>query len=243
MQEKIYKMLLEESEITWQSIIQDLVNKEQMDPWNIDISGLTKRYSDRIKELKKHNFFISGKVLLAYSILLRLKSHKFLTEHISNFDSILYPPEEKEISELLEEQYGKIEYDEENIPKLLIKTPQERKRRITIKELMNALEKALDIDYNRGVRRRDYSVLRPAVLPTNILNITEIIKNIYNKILGFFKNNEEVTFSKLVPSQKKEDKLYTFLPLIYLETDGKIELEQEVPFGEIKIKKISEGKD
>ena len=234
MEDKIYKLLLEESEITWQSIIYDLIKKEELDPWNINISTLASKYRERISELKQHNFFISGKVLLASALLLRIKSHKFLTEHIPNFDSVLYPPEETELSELLEEEPNF--YKDQKIPELMIKTPAERKRKISLKELMKALEQALDIDYRREVKKRDYAVFRNVELPKNIIDISEVIKNIYNKILGFFKRNEDVTFSKLIPGEKKEDKLYTFLPLIFLETEGKIQLEQEIPFGEIKIK-------
>ncbi len=239
MEDKIYKMLTEESEITWQTIIYDLIKKEQLDPWHINISLLANKYIEKIKELKQHNFFISGKVLLASALLLRLKSHRFVTEHISNFDSFLYSQsEETEISELLDNIAAENNYHEEKIPQLMLKTPQERKRQVTLKELMTALEKALDIDYKREIKKRNYAVIRSVELPKNIINITEIIKNIYGKIISMFKRNEEVTFSKLLPSTKKEDKLYTFLPLIYLETDGKIALEQEIPFGEIKIKNI-----
>lgn len=239
MEDKIYKLLTEESEITWQTIIYDLINKEQFDPWDVNISNLANRYIEKIKELKQHNFFISGKVLLASALLLRLKSHKFLTEHISNFDSYLYPQEELEISEILDNMSQDREFSEQKIPPLLLKTPQERKRQVTLNELMKALEKALDIDYKREIKKRNYAIIRPAELPKNIINIAEVIKNIYGRIMSMFKKNEEVTFSKLLPSTKKEDKLFTFLPLIYLETDGKINLEQEIPFGEIKIKCVN----
>lgn len=235
MEDQIYKMLLEESEITWQSIIYDLIKKEELDPWNINLSILASKYKERISELKHHNFFISGKVVLASALLLRIKSHKFLTEHIPNFDNVLYPPEEPELSGLLADEEPNF-YKEQKIPELMIKTPAERKRKISLKELMKALEQALDIDYRREVKRRDYAVFRNVELPKNVIDISEIIKSIYNKILSFFKRNEDVTFSKLIPSEKKEDKLYTFLPLIFLETEGKILLEQERPFGEIKVK-------
>jgi|SRR3989344_1358399 len=239
MEEKIYQLLIKESEITWQSIIYDLIKKDELDPWNINISLLAKMYLDRLKELKKHNFFISGKVLLASALLLRLKSHKFLTEHISNFDSFLYPTQEQELSEILDSVDNNIEYKDIKIPQLLIKTPQERRRKVTLQELMRALEKALDIDYKREIRKRDYGVIRHAELPKNVVNIAELIKGVYNKIISMFKRKEEVTFSKLIPSTKREDKIYTFLPLIFLETSGKIELEQEIPFGEIKIKSVN----
>ena len=37
MQDKLYEMLINEDEITWQSIIYDLIKTEQMDPWDINI--------------------------------------------------------------------------------------------------------------------------------------------------------------------------------------------------------------
>ena len=211
-----------------------------MDPWDVNLSILATKYIEAIKELKHHNFFVSGKVLLASALLLRLKSHKFLTEHISNFDSFLYPPEEQELSEILDNMPNdNSQFRDQVIPTLLLKTPQERKRKVTLNELMKALEKALDIDYKREIKKRDYAIIRTAELPKNVINITEVIKTIYGKIISFFQRKEEVTFTKLVPSSKKEDKLYTFLPLIFLETEGKIRLEQEIPFGEIKIKDIN----
>ena len=124
MQDKIYDIITKESEITWQTIIYDLVRKEEMDPWDIDITKLTQKYLQEIKKLQEHDFFISGKVILASSILLRLKSHKLITEHIANFDSLLYPSDESLLDEMQNHDYREIE-----IPKLLIKTPQSRRRK------------------------------------------------------------------------------------------------------------------
>jgi len=80
--DQIYNILMQKDEITWQTIIQDLVKSEQMNPWNIDLSLLSNKYLDTIKGLKTHNFFISGKVILASSILLRMKANKLLLEDI-----------------------------------------------------------------------------------------------------------------------------------------------------------------
>ena len=51
MQEQIYDMLLKESEVTWQDIIYDLIKKEQMDPWDVDISKIKLNF-------KKSNIYI-----------------------------------------------------------------------------------------------------------------------------------------------------------------------------------------
>ena len=59
----------------------------------------------------------------------------------------------------------------------------------------------------------------------------------YAKIKAFVYNNNQnkLTFSQLVPSQEKEDKVFTLIPLLHLTTQRKIDLDQEEHFGEINI--------
>ena len=56
---------------------------------------------------------------------------------------------------------------------------------------------------------------------------------------------EKLTFTKLLPSESREDKVHTFIPLLHLAQQNKIELVQETPFGEIEVllkKKEEEAK-
>ena len=61
--EQIFELLLDKDEITWQSIMQELIKSEQMDLWDINISLLTKKYIETIKKLKELDFRVSGKIL------------------------------------------------------------------------------------------------------------------------------------------------------------------------------------
>src|SRR3989344_3718397 len=56
--------LLFDDRLSWQTIIYDLINSEQLDPWDIDLSVLANKYIVRVRELEEANFFISSKVLL-----------------------------------------------------------------------------------------------------------------------------------------------------------------------------------
>lgn len=236
MQDQLYEMLIQKDEITWQSIIYDLVKSEQMDPWDIDISLLSKRYLDAIRELKEHNFFISGKVLLASAILLKIKSDKLIVDYIKNFDNALWPQEEIDLLEDTPQPIGNVD-----IPTLLIKTPQPRKGKVSLNDLIGALQKALDVDKRRTVRRTEGSrFIREAQIPERKIDLTTLIKNLYNKIKGFFAKKEVLTFSELIPSEKKEDKILTFIPLLHLSNQGKVDIEQKENFGEIYIKEYIE---
>ena len=53
---------------------------------------------------------------------------------------------------------------------------------------------------------------------------------------------ETLTFTKLVPSEKKEDKIYTFIPLLHLDNQEKVNLMQKEHFGEIEIEILDNKK-
>ena len=54
MQEKIWDLLIKEEEISWRTILYDLVKSEEMDPWNIDITLLTQKYIETILHLENY---------------------------------------------------------------------------------------------------------------------------------------------------------------------------------------------
>jgi segregation and condensation protein A len=228
-------MLLKKDELTWQDIIYDLVKTEKMDPWNIDISLLAKRYLETIKQLQKINFFISGRVILASAILLKIKSQKLLSEKIADFDATLFysPEEEQEMIEQLEQ----IEEQEIPKPRLTIKTPLARKRKVSLQDLIDALEKALEVDTRRKKRHQRYEKIPQTIkIPERKIDLAQTIKQLYSKIKTFFQTKKErLTFTKLIPSEKKEDKIATFIPLLHLENQNKIIMHQDIPFGEINI--------
>jgi len=233
-EEKIYDLLMKENEITWQSIIQDLVKTEEMDPWDIDVSKLTQKYLEAVKKLHGMNFFLSGKVILASAMLLKMKSIKLVDEDISNFDNYLFHPETLEHDEDFGEYRERIQMD---IPELGIKTPQARKRKVALADIMAALEKALKIDSRRTLRQRFYADIKAPEIPQKKINISEMITSMFDRITVMFKERDTVTFTSLLsPKPDRMEKVLTFIPLLHLDSRQKIDLQQETPFGEIDIK-------
>ncbi len=234
MQDQILDMLLKKDELTWQDILYDLIKSERMDPWNIDVSKLSRRYLDIVRKLQETNFFVSGKVVLASAILLKIKSTKLLTENIANFDNQLYTQdEEDEYIEQLDDQ----EFNQSSQPRLTIKTPIARKRRVSINDLVDALEKALEVDNKRKIRRRMYSHYETDLeMPIKKVDLTQKIKEVYTKVNDYLKiKNSNLTFTQLLPSDSKEDKVFTFIPLLHLENQKKVGMHQSKSFDEIYI--------
>jgi len=110
-----------------------------------------------------------------------------------------------------------------------------RKRKVTMQDLIFALQKALELGQRKTLRKlREKEIV--VKIPEKKINIGELIKSVYDKIVNFFNFKKEIlTFDKLVDSEKKEDKIFTFIPLLHLDSQEKINLIQDEPFGEIKI--------
>jgi len=230
--DKIFDIIFKEDEITWQSLIYELVKTEQMDPWDIDVSELSQKYIGVLKKLKEMDCRVSGKVLLAAAILLKIKSNKLVGEDIAEFDRMCKEPEiidEEEFYDELKNQFGPEFVDKF---KLLPRTPQPRKRKVSIYDLVGALQQALNVKRRRVLA----SIATPNIkVPEKEYDIENLIEDVYKKVVEYLENNNVVTFSQLVPSDKKEDKVYTFIPLLYLENQRRIDMEQEKHFGEIDI--------
>ena len=90
---------------------------------------------------------------------------------------------------------------------------------------------ALEVNQRKVMRRVDERRVNVAI-PRVKVDITKLIRNLYDKIMDMFKKEDVVTFSKLVPSDKKEDKILTFIPMLHLDNQGKINIQQEQAFGE-----------
>ena len=56
----------------------DLVISDEMDPWQIDIAEIASRFLEKVREMVDLNLRLSGKTLLASSVLLRMKSESLL---------------------------------------------------------------------------------------------------------------------------------------------------------------------
>jgi len=238
-QDKLLDMLMQEDEITWQSIILDLVKSGELDPWDVNISILTFKYLEVIRKMQEANLFISAKVLLASVLLLKIKCEKLLTDGIAAIDYYLYPPEDVEdLDSYIGAGRKRIELDVE--PKLTVKTPMARKRRVTVNDLLNALEKALEVQDRRIVRKakRDF-IPGTMVIPEKKIDISLLIKELHNKIKVWFTKNQKVTFSDLIPGPGRKEKLCTFVPLLHLANQNSVDLDQPEHFGEIYIHLLS----
>lgn len=219
----------------WQAIIYDLINSNQLDPWDIDIMVLTNRYFEKIEELEEMDFYVSSKVLLAAALLLRIKSEFLLNKYIRSIDEILFGKKEEE-NKIIE----KIEIDPGDLPILIPRTPLSRLRKVTLPELMAALNKAINTETKRIKREVAIKTARKLaevdIPQVKRIDLKDRIKQLYARILNVLKKPQitKISYSQLI-GKEKEQRISCFLPLLHLNDSNKLWLEQENHLDEIYV--------
>jgi len=232
-QEQIHDLLFNR-EIGWQEIIYDLINTEQLNPWDVNIVILSERFFEKMSKYEEMDFFVSSKVLLAASLLLRIKSEFLLNKYVKSIDEILFGKKEQKKTE-----FERIELDEE-IPELIPKSPIPRFRKVTLNELMESLNKAI-VTENRRIKKEilNKNALRESSisLPKKTFNIKSKIKELHFQIIAHFKKNKEhkkISYTDLIGTER-EQRIASFFPLLQLENNKKVWLDQAGHFEEIQI--------
>ncbi len=222
-------------DVSWQEIIYDLINTEQLDPWDINLSILSNKYLKKIRELEEANFFLTSKVLLVASLMLKLKSELLMNKYIKDLDDVLFERKKEEIQEKIYFE----DWDEEELPELLPRTPLPRNKKISLNELIGALEKAVRTETRRETKKKEEVEQEERVkklMPKKTISLSDKIKHIGNKVFDILQKQDKIKFSEFT-GPKKQDKINTFIPLLHLDNHNKLYLNQLKHFDEIWIHK------
>ncbi|MBI2668869.1 segregation/condensation protein A [Candidatus Woesearchaeota archaeon] len=240
MQQQILNLLIDQEEVGWKQVLFDLVESEKMDPWDIDVSLLTQKYIEAVHKMQEHDLKISGKVLLAAAMLLKMKSTYFLDKDIADLDRLMNPEdyiEEEDWENLTEgekqKRLEKLQYA------LIPRNPQPRTRKVSIHDLVKALQHALETKKRILAQQRPV----PFKIPERKVDIMEVLRDVYHKIVYYSEKEEKaLTFTQLLPPRAgKAEKVYTFIPLLHLENLQKVETSQAKPFDEIYVKLVKKN--
>lgn len=224
--------LISSNELSWQAIIYDLIKTEQLDPWDIDLGTLAEKYVATIQQLEEADFYISSKILLACSLLLRLKSEILINSYIQDLNDALYGKKDEKRYEI-----ERIEIDENDLPILSPRTPMARHKKVTLQELMKALDHAINTESRRirkEIKGRQANKSMLTVMPKdNFIPLKIRIKSIFGIVKNHLENNDHMKFHHMAES--KEEKLASFVPVLHLSNNGKIFLRQQEHFEDIHI--------
>ncbi len=238
--EQILQVVLSEDELSWQHIIVDLVRKEQMDPWDIDVTLLTQKFLTIIRKLQQLDFRVGGKLVLAAAVLLKIKSDRLMDEDLSMLDSLIHSTEHDEELDLLGmdfEDFMEAGTPKPERPKIYPRTPQPRQRKVSVYDLVTALEQALEVTVRREKRALD-NVLAPEVkVPEKQVDISGLMNILLERISST--EQETLYFHHLIESEEKQHKVLTFIPLLHLVNERRVNVDQPEHFGHISISLLS----
>jgi segregation and condensation protein A len=206
----------------WQEVLAQLVTEEGLNPEDVDLIKLTDIFLVYLRKLQKFDFRIPARFILIAAILLRMKTELLLEE------------EEKKAM-----QQKPVEPLNIDVPLLIPPAIRQPKRKVTLNELISALNKAFEFK-----EKKETKELRMRGAIENLIekpkeDIETKIKSIYTTIV----QKKKLTFTELVPVWKRKEIIETFMPLLYLDQRGMVTCEQEDMFKEIYITiKIEETK-
>jgi len=87
----------------------------------------------------------------------------------------------------------------------------------------------------REIRDKQALKMTEMVFPRSRVNIRERIRRIYSKVLTLFgKKQERVSYTELI-GKEREERIASFLPLLHLDNQQRVWLEQNKHFDEIWI--------
>jgi len=223
----LYSVILDKSALTWEQLIIDIVEKEKMNVWDIDVSLLALKYLEAIKQLKLLDYKLSGKVIFAAALLLTMKSKLIDLERLFYWKKKEEKPEkEKQIEPLNPEEL-----------ELVQSVPEPRTRKVTFDDLMSALKKAIDeakikIDRSGQIEELSFEAER---LRKSEHNLFEKLHEVLERVKVFVNNfnTKKILFDDLVPEKTRDGVVWTFLPLLHLSNKGEIYLEQEECFKDL----------
>jgi segregation and condensation protein A len=234
------------SEYSWEQVIYKVIAWEGLDPWNLDLVKLSNSFLVYLAKLKEMDFKIPAKYVIIAAVLLRMKS-----DHLQYLGDIVEDSFAMDIIEDELESHIESGAEEDFLPEsnglsgfivnpITVPPKRQPRRKIVVDDLVSALRRVLSAETRRELkmkRARDKIDVRDD-------NITHRISALYykiNELLGRLKK-EEVEFSKLVDRWERQEVVDTFLPLVFLDHERKVDATQKEIFEEIYVRKGIEDK-
>jgi hypothetical protein len=135
---------------SWEGVLHKLT--ADMDPWDIDIAELARRYRAYLQALRELEFTVPGRMVLTCSILLRMKSDVLLASQQSTERDELVAELEQAVDEAFELSAAPIDPGAFALP--VVRKPA---RQVTLRDLESALAGAMNVSRRRAGRLIDRS--------------------------------------------------------------------------------------
>ena len=240
-------------------ILVKLAAAGEFDPKNIDIIDVTDKFLKAIAAAPKENLRQSGKILFHASVLLRMKAEALLAAAIQDMDP------QDDFLEFDENGEGLI-YDSrkelvgrqitlDDLERALVRrthTRQNRQRKVTLDQLIEALRDAEKIERTRAEKKPARAVIELAgqheardvedlLDLAHDEDIEDTIDRIESKLAEYTASGDVITLLVLIKMLDGHgDWVDAFLAVLFLSNAGKITLEQQEFYGPLYVVRADE---
>ena len=234
-------------------ILVGMVRRGELDPWNVDVVEIADKFLRRLEEARKLDLRVSGRVLLYAAILVRMKADVLATEAVSyseesdepeildeeflidDFESGI-PPDfldyDFESSSELSPELPEPSFDEveDEILAALLSTPVRKARRYTtLKDLIEELRRAEEVQKRRRRKRREVEEIPPdrTMETPHEEDIEETIIRVESELLSILAKRRPVYFSSVVRGKDTGEVVSYYISILHLSFRKKLSINQE----------------
>ncbi|HEU12500.1 MAG TPA: hypothetical protein ENO35_00215 [Euryarchaeota archaeon] len=230
-----YYLSIEDQKLKAIALAFELVIEENLNPLDIDLVKFTELFLKKVRNENLLDFITAGKLILMAWEILYMKSERVLEKFSPQEDDFYGEWEPYNISSVEEYNY---DLTDTIVNSNVIEEPVRHveKRQITLTELLGALKEAMEESENRKKELEERKVIeeRYRLMIGERLHkdsLEDDIKEIWARIAEM----EDEFIKKQIEDGTKEDSIKTLLSLLFLESQGKVELLQNRPFDDIYV--------
>ena len=224
-------------------ILLEMVKKNKLDPWNIDVVQLADQYFAKTVELRINNLHVTSRVILFACILLRLKSD--ILEGLDPFAQV----QEEEIFEPEYEEFedNVIPFNAPSLKEVIQRRTSvrlNRKRNVTLNDLIKHLEFYEALDKKRAVttalerakrRKSSYAdfTAEDIIEMAHSSETDRDVDTIRSVLTKIFTTQEKIEMNEL--NSTGLDKISIYLALLFLTADDRVDLQQDEFYSDLYI--------
>lgn len=226
-------------------ILVDFAKRGEINPWDIDLEKVTEKYLRAISESSGETLREAGRAIFYASVLLRLKSDILANEAQ---DALHLGESHDDFSDMLEEELEDVKQvsfrDLERVLRRRNITKIKRFRRLTLEDLVAALQGAQQEEEQRAIRRSQqklsliegFDVVEPELADdiselTHAENMEEALQRARAFVAEYLLDEKGVSFAELVKVLGSWSN--AFLAVCYLGHEHEVEIEQGEIYGDL----------
>jgi segregation and condensation protein A len=220
---------------SWEGVLHRLT--EDMNPWDIDLTELAHRFRDYLKALRELEFEIPGRMVLACSILLRMKSDDLLASARPTPRDELVADIEEAIDQEFEDWVEPENPDDFALP--VLRRP---RRQVTLLDLRTALASALKVSRRRAERLigrvgfEDEESDPFEIFEIGGNDFSDRLRELFDRIVKLLGGRRVLSFFRLLERGDKDERVRRFFEVLHLAADGRIQCSQKEFLGDISIR-------